>query len=295
MVLAVKLKLALAAAMLAATAAGPAMIAGPADHSAAALPPEMIRLPPSVVRHRLAGDFTRAGRPVNAPVVSEEVPGFSIMIRQVTGAEYRRCAEDGACPAAAADVSPHADRPMVKASWRDAQAYAAWLSRTTGQAYRLPTDAEWAYAAGDRLRDDALPESPDDEVRDPSKRWLARYAQEAARETEAERGPQPTGAFGANDRGLLDIAGNVWEWTSTCFHRVALDAEGRRTGDESVNCGVRVVEGRHRSYMSDFIRDARSGGCAVGTPPGNLGFRLVRDDGLWQRLQAGLRGRLPSL
>jgi hypothetical protein len=44
------------------------------------------------------------------------------------------------------------------------------------------------------------------------------------------------------------------------------------------NCGVRVIEGRHRSYMTEFIRDPKSGGCAVGTPPDNLGFRLVREE-----------------
>ena len=47
------------------------------------------------------------------------------------------------------------------------------------------------------------------------------------------------------------------------------------------NCGVRVVEGRHRTYVSDFIRDARGGGCAVGAPPSNLGFRLVREGAGW--------------
>ena len=47
----------------------------------------------------------------------------------------------------------------------------------------------------------------------------------------------------------------------------------------SENCGVRVVEGQHRTYVTDFIRDARAGGCAVGTPPANLGFRLVRVGG----------------
>jgi hypothetical protein len=40
---------------------------------------------------------------------------------------------------------------------------------------------------------------------------------------------------------------------------------------------VHAVEGFHRTYMSNFIRDGKSGGCAVGTPPDNLGFRLVRD------------------
>jgi hypothetical protein len=60
--------------------------------------------------------------------------------------------------------------------------------------------------------------------------------------------------------------------------RQALDGRLHRIGKPIVNCGVRVVEGRHRTYLSDFIRDARAGGCQVGTPPTNLGFRLVLDD-----------------
>jgi hypothetical protein len=49
-----------------------------------------------------------------------------------------------------------------------------------------------------------------------------------------------------------------------------------------VNCGVRVVEGRHRTYMTDFIRDPRAGGNAVSVPANNLGFRLVRESGPWE-------------
>ena len=86
---------------------------------------------------------------------------------------------------------------------------------------------------------------------------------------------KPIGAFGVNEHGLADMAGNVWEWTDTCYRRVALDV-GAASGRSTENCGVRVVAGRHRSYMTDFIRDPRSGGCAVGVPPANLGFRLVR-------------------
>jgi hypothetical protein len=60
----------------------------------------------------------------------------------------------------------------------------------------------------------------------------------------------------------------------------------------TLNCGVRVVEGRHRTYVSDFIRDARAGGCAVGVPPSNLGFRLVRDaaPAWWISLAKWVRG-----
>jgi hypothetical protein len=46
---------------------------------------------------------------------------------------------------------------------------------------------------------------------------------------------------------------------------------------DSPNCGLRVVAGPHRSYITDFIRDPKGGACSVGIPPSNLGFRLVRD------------------
>jgi formylglycine-generating enzyme required for sulfatase activity len=161
-------------------------------------------------------------------------------------------------------------------SWQDASAYAAWLSHETGMHFRLPTDEEWAYAAAERFSEDTTPQS--ELPTDPGRRALARYESESSRSDTIVQTPQTFGSFGANTNGLLDMAGNVWEWTDSCFHRSALDAGGRASGATTVNCGVRVVEGRHRTYMTDFIRDARAGGCSAGTPPSNLGFRLVRDD-----------------
>jgi hypothetical protein len=72
--------------------------------------------------------------------------------------------------------------------------------------------------------------------------------------------------------------GNVWEWTNTCFIRQSLDAKGKSAGASTANCGVRVVEGEHRTYVTVFVRDAKGGGCDVGKPPSNLGFRLVPED-----------------
>lgn len=71
------------------------------------------------------------------------------------------------------------------------------------------------------------------------------------------------------------MAGNVWEWTQTCHRRVHVDAAGSVLSEVPA-CGIRVLGGRHRTPMSFFVRDARSGGCSVGVPPDNLGFRLVR-------------------
>jgi formylglycine-generating enzyme required for sulfatase activity len=245
----------------------------------------VVDLRSGTVSYRVAGDFTRAGKPAEAPLVSLRIERpLSIMTHQVSASDYQRCVDEAACRPLDAGVTVAADRPAVQVSWHDAAGYAAWLSRRTGRHYRLPTDEEWAFAAGSNYRDDGLPVDDND----PSKRWIARYERESERAI-ADDAVRPFGGFGANENGLLDTSGNVWEWTSTCFVRTALDDAGQPVSKTS-NCGVRVAEGAHRAYVTDFIRDARAGGCAVGVPPSHLGFRLVREQGSWiENLSSVLR------
>jgi formylglycine-generating enzyme required for sulfatase activity len=242
--------------------------------------PDMVELRPGAFRYRAAGEFMRGGTPVTAPMVTVTIKRpLAVMRHQVTAADYQRCVEAKACPVVDQDAAS-GDLPVVNVNWWDAQAYASWLSRETGARFRLPTDEEWVYAAGGRFKDDALPEISG--VSDPGLRALVIYDLGTNREVSA-KAPQPIGSFGANENGLLDVAGNVWEWTDTCFVRNTLDARDE-VAATMVNCGVRVVEGLHRTYMTDFIRDARTGGCSVAPPPSNLGFRLVRDGDPWRSL-----------
>jgi len=288
MLLAVKLKVALMAATVGALPIAGLQLPSNAGEPSSIQRPALVTLPASSVLYRAAGEFTRDGKPTMAPKTAVSIGKLAIMKHQVTAADYQVCVADGGCPRLA-DNSAAADRPVVKVSWRDAAAYAAWLSAKTGTQYRLPTDREWAYAAGSRYRDDAVAFDSSD----PSKRWLARYQAESDRQPEHDdRELRPVGSFGANENGLLDIAGNVWEWTDTCYERTALDAGAAQPA--TVNCGVRVVEGQHRTYVTDFVRDARTGGCAAGIPPSNLGFRLVQEPQSWLRqmmsaVQAGGR------
>jgi formylglycine-generating enzyme required for sulfatase activity len=240
----------------------------------------VVELHPGSASYRVNGDFTHAGKQAAAPLVQVSLPRpLAIMKHQVSSADYQRCVDDGACRALDRGVVIAADRPAVQISWHDANGYAAWLSRKTGETWRLPTDEEWAFAAGSKFKDDGV--TIDDN--DPSKRWIARYEREADRAPSAP-GTRTFGAFGTNENGLQDVGGNVWEWTASCFVRRVLDDAGKVVS-ESPNCGVRVVEGQHRAYVTDFIRDAKAGGCAVGIPPDNLGFRLVVEQDKWPGVQ----------
>jgi formylglycine-generating enzyme required for sulfatase activity len=252
---------------------------------------ETVDVAPRVIAYRLAGDFSQAGRPVDAPLAAvARTSVLNIMKQQVTVADYDRCVAETKCMARSPPEGFDPNLPAVQVSWQDATAYAAWLSVKTGETWRLPTDEEWVFAAGSRFHDDALLVAAS---RDPSVRWLAGYEKDSEQEALDQR-PRPSGAFGANEYGLLDLSGNVWEWTNTCFLRQALDTKGKPAGASTVNCGVRLVEGEHRTYVTDFVRDARGGGCSVGKPPSNFGFRLVREDMGMATIASMLRRLIPN-
>lgn len=222
------------------------------------------------------GEFLSGGVPAAAPAKRLTVAGFQIMKRQVSLADYERCVAAGACMAADARAS-QADVPVTGVNWIDADAYARWYSLATGETWRLPTAIEAAAAAGERFAGEAFSAAADDS-QNPAVRWIRRYREEASAKRPADPEPKPGGHYGPNSLGIEDFGGNVWEWTSTCYSRVTIDAKSGQPESVVENCGVHVLEGRHRAYMSNFVRDGRSGGCAVGTPPENLGFRLVRDE-----------------
>lgn len=275
----------LVAGIVAATAAGFAVTVPAREATGrAVLPPAAtIVLPPGSFDHPQPGEFLFTdGRIAPAPHMRVDIRRpVEIMRFQVSAGEYGRCVAAGAC--AAADGRGPADAPVTGVSHIDAEAYAAWYSQATGEQWRLPTDAEWAYAAAEKFTADVEPVV--DDPANPARAWLSSYQREVALGRKADPEPRRRGSFGENSRGIADMSGNVWEWTSTCYVRTILSADTGAVASRIDNCGVHVVEGFHRTYMSDFVRDGKSGGCAVGLPPDNLGFRLVREkQGLAERI-----------
>lgn len=239
--------------------------------------PATVRIAAGPQDYRPAGEFRQGTRIVDAPLHRGNVAVLEIMKYQVSQSDYALCMADDACPPAPTlnQTPGQADFPQTNINLADATAYAAWLSNRTGQYWRLPSDAEWLRAAAERGSADGF--GGDANGSDPSRRWIASYLREVDLRGEADLDPHPLGHFGMNDLGVADIAGNVWEWTATCFQNGTLSPDGKAIATSADYCGVRAVQGKHRAFVISFIRDAQSGGCAAGVPPDYLGFRLVRD------------------
>ncbi|TVS11613.1 MAG: formylglycine-generating enzyme family protein [Gammaproteobacteria bacterium] len=115
------------------------------------------------------------------------------------------------------------DEPVVCISWLDAQAYVQWLSETTGQHYRLPTEAEWEYVARNRTTtkfpwgDDTA--SACDHANVPGTRTAEAWGLAWSHFDCEDRfvGLAPVGAFSPNSFGVYDIIGNAWEWVEDCY------------------------------------------------------------------------------
>jgi formylglycine-generating enzyme required for sulfatase activity len=254
--------------------------------------PLTISVLPKPLSYRASGEFQLNGLPVDGQLqpVTLQNP-IEIMKFQVTEQQYAQCVIDGACELLENPIDPRGNRPVTGVSFPDAGKYSVWLSRKTGDIWRLPTDQEWAALAGSKYADDGV--SGNQDAAGPAQRWISQYEAESAKAGLPDPVIHASGFFGANEYGLMDLSGNVWEWTSACYTRSTLSDNGSVISAID-NCGVRVAEGSHRAYMTAFIRDAKSGGCSAGAPPDHLGMRLVREEPnfpSWQWIRRWLRGQ----
>ena len=113
------------------------------------------------------------------------------------------------------------ERPAINISWDDAIAYANWLSKTTGKQYRLPTAAEWEYAARGNTTSSYWWGNNEDDARE---RANCRWGCKSFWDSFFDHRTQPVGSFPPNDFGIHDTAGNVSEWVSDCADKTPAPA-----------------------------------------------------------------------
>ena len=229
--------------------------------------PEMIVIP--------AGGFTMGSPTTEQGRDNNEGPQHKVTIAKpfavskyaVTFADWDACVSVGACPKAAASGFGRDRKPVIDVGWDDAQTYVAWLSKMTGQSYRLLTEAEWEYAA---RAGTTTAYYWGDEIGKGNANCNACGSQWDAKQT------SPVGSFAANQFGLYDMAGNVFQWAQDCYHPDYNEAPTDGSAWTSGDCSDRVVRGGSWNFNPQFLRSAYRLGISAVFRNYYFGFRVGR-------------------
>lgn len=215
---------------------------------------------------RLDGGSFMMGSPDNelghraweGPQREVKIAPLAVGLKEVTFAEWEACVAGGGC----GNYAPtdkgwgKGTRPVIMVSWNDAQAYAKWLSGKTGKKYRLPTEAEWEFAARGGTTTAYW--------------WGANYE----RDRVARGSTDETGSHEPNGFGLFDMSGNVAEWVEDCYVNSFASAPADGSAVVTDNCQRVIRGGGWRADAAD-LRIANRSRLAPATRDTAIGFRVV--------------------
>lgn len=237
----------------------------------------------------MGSNTSEQGRQVNEgpPREVRITRGFGISVYEVSVAEYSACVKDGACvqPQASAQASLgplgdmlNARRPVTNVTWNDAQNYTNWLSQKTGWRYKLPSEAEWEYVARAGA---STPFSWGDVASFEHVNCIGCIGSDKRRYTNI------VGQMPANDFGVHDMHGNVWEWVADCWHKNYARAPNshwawldRDLGD----CSRRVLRGGSWSNSPNELRSAYRLSGKTSARGELIGFRVTRVNEILERI-----------
>ena len=202
------------------------------------------------------------------PLHSVQLKSFSIGKYEVTFDEFQRFARATGRKMPSDQGWGRGQRPVINVSWEDAAAYARWLTSQTGKTYRLPTEAEWEYAAGGGMDSFywwgyALGENRAS-CFDCGSRWDGKST-------------APVGSFPANPFFIHDTAGNVMEWVADCYHVNYQGAPKDGSAWVETDCTQRVARGGAYNKPGDSLHTTRRFYYQRDTKLPILGFRVVRE------------------
>jgi formylglycine-generating enzyme required for sulfatase activity/class 3 adenylate cyclase len=198
------------------------------------------------------------------PIHQVTLKPFAMSRYPISIREWNACAATKACPFVATGED---DAPITNVSWDDARHYTAWLARATGKPYRLPTEAEWEYAARGGTQ---------------TKYWWGDELQSGlancrncATVASAEQQPVKVGSFKANPFGLYDMGGSVDQWVQDCWHKNYQGAPSDGSAwAESDDCSHHVIRSGSWKNDASYVRPANRDSYGNARYPTH-GFRLA--------------------
>jgi formylglycine-generating enzyme required for sulfatase activity len=220
--------------------------------------PEMLDIP--------GGTFSMGSNddPTERPIHSVTIRPFAMSRYPVSIGEWKSCVAAKAC----SYLPPGDDNlPTYNLSWNDTQKYVAWISNLTGRKYRLPTEAEWEYAARAQTK---------------TKFWWGNELKPGTVSCKGCGGapatdlPPKLGGFPANAFGLYDMTGNIAQWVSDCWIKNYEDAPRDGASRDQPFCRQHVVRGGSWKHDLSYARSSSRDRYDTDIRYEADGFRIVR-------------------
>ncbi len=228
------------------------------------------------------GDLAAAGDANELPAHSVALSAFAISKYEVTFNQYQVFASATGRAIPNDNAWGKGERPVININYTDAQAYVTWLSSQTGRHFRLPTEAEWEYAArakslslfsfgnqAEKICDYA--NVADITATEQGKHWQVTGCNDGQLYTAV------VGSYRPNNFGLYDLSGNLWEWTADCWNDTYQGAPVDGSQWKSGDCSRHPIRGGSYQQKAESARSSNRESVATDTRSNQIGFRIVEE------------------